>query len=224
MFEEWRQFLYYPLGLLPTIFFTLRVLLQWVQSERYKKSYTGRTFWRLSLAGNVLLGLHYMIQVQYPFALLQAGNAVISWRNLDLMSPLKKCTTTQAVRLFLGALAFVTGIFLAQSYLLIGEIDWIRTPNKLFDTQRVHHHLLWHIVGTAGCALFASRFWIQWWHAEKLQKADLGKTFWWISIFGSLISLVYFVHINDNVSIIYNCFGLIPYARNLMLIRKSQTS
>ncbi|WP_420835497.1 lipid-A-disaccharide synthase N-terminal domain-containing protein [Parachlamydia acanthamoebae] len=28
----------------------------------------------------------------------------------------------------------------------------------------------WHCLGTIGLALFASRFWIQWWCAEKQQK------------------------------------------------------
>lgn len=222
MLDELRPFLYYPLGLLPTIFFTLRILVQWMQSEKYQKSYVGRAFWRLSLAGNLLLMLHYIIQVQYPFALLQGGNAVISWRNLNLINAGKKLNTTQTVGVFLGTLAMVTAAFIAQSYFTIGELDWIRTPTKLFDQTRQHHHLIWHIIGTVGGTLFASRFWIQWWHAERHQRSELSKTFWWVSIFGSIVSLVYFVHIGDNISMIHYGFGLIPYARNLILMNRAQ--
>lgn len=222
MFEDLRPLLYYPLGLLPSIFFTLRILVQWLQSEKHQKSYTGRTFWRLSLAGNTLLLLHYIIQVQYPFAILQVGNAVISWRNLNLMKEGKNYNTSQAVWIFSGTLAIVTIIFIAQSYLFIGQLDWIRTPTKLFDQTRQHHHLIWHIIGAIGGTLFASRFWIQWWHAERHQRSELGKTFWWVSIIGSVVSLVYFIHIRDNVSIFHYAFGLIPYARNLILIRRAK--
>lgn len=222
MTDELRQLLYYPLGLLPSIFFTLRILVQWLQSEKLKRSYTGRAFWRLSISGNILLCLHYIIQVQYPFALLQAGNAVISWRNLDLLKAQRRCSTSQAVSIFFASLSLVTCIFLAQSSFLIGEIDWIRTPTKLFDTERHYHNLAWHIFGSIGNILFASRFWLQWWRAERSQQSELGPLFWWTSIIGSLISLIYFVRIGDTVSIVYNSFGLIPYVRNLVLIKKAK--
>jgi lipid-A-disaccharide synthase-like uncharacterized protein len=220
MFEDWRPFLYYPLGLLPTIFFTLRMLLQWFQSEKRKQSYVSPAFWKLSLAGNLLLLLHYFIQVQYPFAILQTGNAIIAWRNLNLMGE-KKQTSLRSVFLYLGLSVFtVTLAFLAQSYFLIGEIDWIRTPTKLWDTARQHHHLTWHILGSIGGILFASRLWIQWWQIEKSKRSELGPTFWWLSIGGSILSLIYFLRIKDFVSVVHFSFGLIPYIRNLVLLKK----
>jgi lipid-A-disaccharide synthase len=219
MFEDWRPFLYYPLGILPSVFFTLRMLLQWYQSERKKESYVSKGFWRLSLAGNLLLLLHYFIQVQYPFALLQTGNAIIAWRNLNLMGQ-KKIATLSRVFLYLGiSAALVTLAFLAQSYFVIGEIDWIRTPTKLWDTTRQYHHISWHILGSIGGILFASRLWIQWWQIEQSKKSELGPIFWWLSISGSILSLIYFIRIQDVVSIIHFSFGLIPYVRNLMLLR-----
>lgn len=220
MTEEWRTILYYPLGLLPLVFFTLRIFVQWFQSEKYQKSYVGSTFWKLSLAGNLLLMSHYFIQVQFPFALLQAGNAVISWRNLNLMESTNYYKTKTAVAILFSSLLFVTLAFMAQSYFLIGELDWIRTPKKFFDTTRQHHVLIWHILGTVGGALFASRFWIQWWQAESHKRSELRKAFWWMSIIGSVVSLVYFVHIRDTVNIIHYAFGLIPYVRNLVLIKR----
>lgn len=218
--DHWRSLLYYPLGLLPSLFFTLRILIQWIQSERRQSSYVGKAFWRLSLAGNLLLLLHYTFQVQYPFALIQAGNAFISWRNLNLMKSRPTKTTSTLALLFLSLL-ITTLLFLAQSHFLIGEIDWIRTPTKPNQLHREHHALVWHLIGTIGAILFASRFWIQWWMAEKLQQSTLTPTFWWISIVGSLLCLVYFIEIRDTVSILNYSFGLIPYFRNLMLITKS---
>lgn len=220
--DELRQTLYYPLGLLPAVFFTLRILIQWYQSEKRKRSFAGAAFWRLSLAGNILLCLHYIIQVQYPFALLQAGNAAISFRNLDLLKVTRKYNTFRAALLFVSSLLLITFIFILQSRFLVGEIDWIRTPVKLSDPMRQYHNIFWHLLGSTGALLFASRFWLQWWRAEKMQQSELGTGFWWASIGGSLLSLVYFVHIGDTVSVIYNSFGLIPYARNLILIKNEK--
>ena len=222
MSENWRLLLYYPLGILPTFFFTLRILVQWWQSEKLKTSYAGRTFWRLSLAGNICLMLHYFVQVQFPFSLLQAGNAVISWRNLNLIKARNRVSTTTTIVILLGSLALLTLAFMAQSTFIIGEMDWIRTPEKLFDGGRQRHSLVWHIIGTFGTALFASRFWIQWWQTERAKRSELGNTFWWLSIGGSVISLLYFLHIQDTISAFYYSFGLIPYARNLLLLRRRQ--
>lgn len=222
MSDELRQLLYYPLGIIPSFFFTLRVLIQWIQSEKHKKSYVGHTFWRLSLSGNFFLILHYIIQIQYPFAILQAGNAVISWRNLNLMKSDNQCTIKTTILVFLGSFTLVTLIFIAQSHFIIGEIDWVRTPTKLFDTARHYNSPMWHIFGTMGGVLFSSRFWFQWWKAEQVKHSELGRTFWWLSIFGSFVLLIYFLHIKDTVNIILYSCTFVPYARNLILMKQKK--
>lgn len=222
MLEEWRTLLYYPLGVLPSVFFVARIFLQWIQSEQKKRSYVSASFWKLSLVGNSLQILHYLVQVQFPFALFQAGNAFISWRNLNLMKK-NSCSFRTSLSILSFLLFAVTGVFLAQSHYIIGEIDWVRTPTKLWDSSRVHHHLYWHLFGAFGGALFASRFWLQWWNAEETKKSELNPLFWWLSIAGSIVSLIYFVHIQDVVGVINYSFPLIPYARNLLLLRRQPT-
>lgn len=219
MIEEWRPLLYYPLGLLPSLFFGLRFFVQWLQSEKAGRSLVTPLFWRFSLAGNLLLMIHYFIQVQYPFCLLQATNAVISWRNLNLLNSKKPVSSRTALFIFITTIPLITFLFLAQSYWIIGEIDWVRTPVKLFDEQREFHSFSWHCFGFLGQMLFTSRFWLQWMQAEKYQASGFDKSFWKISIAGSLLSLVYFVKIRDTVSIINISFSLVPYVRNLMLMR-----
>lgn len=222
MIEDWRPLLYYPLGMLPAIFFGLRFLVQWLQSEKQQSSVVTPLFWRLSLAGNLLLMLHYLIQVQYPFALFQASNAAISWRNLNLMKEGHSFSTKGALAVFAGSLSFITLLFLIQSYWIIGEMDWIRTPVKLYDTARQHHSFSWHVLGSIGGVLFASRFWVQWWQAERRQRSELRRAFWWLSIIGSVLSLIYFIRIQDTISIFNQSFGLIPYVRNLMLLKRNR--
>jgi lipid-A-disaccharide synthase len=49
----------------------------------------------------------------------------------------------------------------------------------------------------------------------------LGAQFWWLSLVGDLMTLAYFTQIYDPVNIVGPALGLIPYIRNLMLLRQS---
>ncbi|MGA8165488.1 MAG: lipid-A-disaccharide synthase N-terminal domain-containing protein [Waddliaceae bacterium] len=224
MVEQWRAFLYYPLGILPSVFFISRLIIQWWQSEKYQKSYVGPIFWRLSAIGNILLLCHYFVQVQYPFALLQTANAVISWRNLHLMFRKPPYSTAAVIGILFFWVGLVSVCFLAQSYWVIGECDWIRSPTKFLQHSRQHHAFSWHLVGTFGGVLFSSRFWVQWWQVERNKKSELDTTFWWLSILGAGVSIVYFSRIQDTVSALRYSVGIIPYFRNLLLIRRSKLS
>jgi len=200
------------------------MLVQWLQSEKKKKSFVTPLFWRLSIVGNLLLYCHHVIQVQVQFALLQSVNALIAWRNLDFLRGDKKPYSRNLVFLVLALfLCFTALIFLVQGHFLLEEMDWVRTPQKLWNATRQYHALSWHVLGAFGAILFASRFWVQWWIAEFHQRSELGSSYWILSIAGSLIVLVYSWHIRDVVVIFYHLFSLIPYLRNLMLLRRLPT-
>lgn len=219
MLEDWRIALYYPLGILPSIFFSLRFFIQWLRSERVGKSVVIPLFWKLSLAGNSLLFLHYFIQLQYPFALIQAINGLIAWRNLNLMRRSQKPIEFHSmVMLIMATLGIVTIAFhLHLSHIENGS--WFGAV-PVSSTKIAAAPLWLHLVGISGQSLFASRFWIQWWLAEKNQKSQLPAIFWWLSLAGTVVSLAYFIAIADVVSILNNSFGIIPYVRNLVLIRR----
>lgn len=73
-------------GFLGQLLFSMRFLLQWVQSERAKKSVIPVAFWYFSLGGSLVL-LAYAIHRQDPvFILGQAVGLVIYLRNLFLIS------------------------------------------------------------------------------------------------------------------------------------------
>lgn len=220
--DDWRAILYYPLGILPALFFGLRILFQWVQSERVGQSVVFPLFWRLSLAGNLLAFVHYFIQLQFPFALIQAINAVISWRNLDLMRQPRSLLTTKGALMLLGVtLTALTTGFALQGLLWGGDVEWTRVPVKMWGSAaQLSHPFIWHIVGSIGGCLFASRFWVQWWLAEMEQQSSLSSAFWWLTIWGNVLSLIYFARIGDTVSLINNGFSAIPALRNLMLLAR----
>ena len=73
-------------GFLGQALFSMRFILQWIQSERERRSVIPVAFWYFSLAGSIVL-LAYAIHRQDPvFILGQAAGNVIYLRNLYLIS------------------------------------------------------------------------------------------------------------------------------------------
>ena len=218
MMELWREWLY-PLGFLSSLAFGGRFLLQWITSEVRQQSTVTRLFWKISLTGNLLLLFHSMIQMQYHVSFFQSCNAVISWRNLNLMQK-QQAKFQPVIVLFVCAVTLTTALFALQGHYT--DTAWFRIPTISWLPRSGQIDQTWHLIGFLGLALFSSRFWVQWWCAEKHQTSYLGPAFWWLSLVGDLLTLSYFLRIADPVNLLGPAFGLIPYIRNLMLIRKQQ--
>jgi lipid-A-disaccharide synthase len=222
MSDQWRESLYF-LGFLSSLTFGLRMAFQWLYSEYLGKSTVTPTFWKLSLTGNVLLAFHAFIQLQFHVFIIQVGNGVIAWRNLNLMQPSQsRLRTRQALAVMAATLALGTLLFASQG--LFTPHTWIRVPVTPWSNPEAHTvSWMWHVAGTIGIVLFNSRFWVQWWGAESAKQSSLGATFWWISLAGEILCFSYFMKIGDAVNFIGPLFALVPYVRNLALIyRKRQ--
>ncbi len=147
MTEHLRELLY-PLGFLSSLAFSARMLLQWLNSEVKGKSIVTETFWKLSLCGNLLLITHAFIQIQFHVSLVQSCNAVISWRNLNLMKPKARQVTTGCTIaiLFIAAIATVSA-FLFQAYLMNDLTGWFRIPSTPWQTNEEKHiSFFWHMI------------------------------------------------------------------------------
>lgn len=68
-------------------------------------------------------------------------------------------------------------------------------------------------------SLFAARFLVQWVKSERARRSIIPTSFWYFSLAGSLLLLVYAVHQRDAVFILGQGAGTIVYVRNLYLIR-----
>jgi lipid-A-disaccharide synthase-like uncharacterized protein len=79
----------------------------------------------------------------------------------------------------------------------------------------------WVMVGCIGQAAFFMRFMIQWIASEKKGESFIPIYFWYLSIGGGLILLIYAIHIGDPVFTLGQSCGLMVYIRNLMLIYKN---
>lgn len=220
MNDLWREWLY-PLGFLSTAAFSGRMLLQWVSSEAKGRSTVMPAFWILSLIGNIFLAAHSFIQLQIHVCLIQACNGVISWRNLNLMQPKDSQLSLRSTLLIMaGAIVTVIAAFWLQSLEFGNDtFAWFRIPSTPWQTAAgANIPLTWHLIGFFGLTLFASRFWIQWWSAERNKKSTLDGPFWWASLIGDLVCTAYFIAIGDPVNYLGPLFALIVYTRNLMLI------
>ncbi len=76
----------------------------------------------------------------------------------------------------------------------------------------------WLAFGIVAQLLFTARFVIQWLASEKAGKSVMPLAFWFFSMAGGLMTLVYGFVRREPVIIIGQSFGLVVYIRNLMLI------
>lgn len=83
---------------------------------------------------------------------------------------------------------------------------------------------IWVAVGLLGQAIFAGRFLLQWIYSERQKQSVIPVGFWYMSLLGSLILLVYALYRRDPVFIIGQAFGFIVYIRNLQLIAKHKAT
>jgi lipid-A-disaccharide synthase-like uncharacterized protein len=83
---------------------------------------------------------------------------------------------------------------------------------------------VWITVGFIGQALFASRFFVQLLKSEMEGKSVIPVAFWYFSIGGGLITLVYALHLGKVglPFLVAQVGGLIVYGRNLWLVRRER--
>jgi lipid-A-disaccharide synthase-like uncharacterized protein len=75
----------------------------------------------------------------------------------------------------------------------------------------------WVCLGWAGNAVFGSRFFVQWWATERQKRVVVPTVFWWLSLAGSGLLLIYGIHRKDLVFVFAYLFNWIPYIRSLMI-------
>ena len=83
--DHWGEFWWVVVGLAGQLMFSMRFLIQWISSERARKSVMPVAFWYFSIAGGAIL-LAYAIWRHDPvFVLGQAMGVFIYLRNLWLI-------------------------------------------------------------------------------------------------------------------------------------------
>ncbi len=81
---------------------------------------------------------------------------------------------------------------------------------------------LWVALGFLAQGMFTMRFVVQWLASERAGKSVIPLAFWFFSMAGGLMLLVYAIQRRDPVFIAGQSLGLLVYVRNLMLIRREK--
>jgi lipid-A-disaccharide synthase-like uncharacterized protein len=81
------------------------------------------------------------------------------------------------------------------------------------------HHVTvtpWKLVGYLGVFLFTSRWFVQLYATKKLRRVHMPQSFWWLSVFGSVLLVSYFTFgKNDSVGVLSNLFPAFVSVYNL---------
>ena len=83
--------------------------------------------------------------------------------------------------------------------------------------------VFWTSVGILANVVFSSRVYLQWYVTEKKKQVTVPALFWWLSLVGSLLFLLYALFYDQHfVIIIAYAFSWIPYIRNLIIHHRHQ--
>ena len=89
--------------------------------------------------------------------------------------------------------------------------------NRLFNiTSPIG--IAWVLVGLLGQALFTGRMVVQWMVSERRGRSTVPVAFWWLSLMGASMLLVYFIWRKDIVGVLGQGLGWFIYIRNLSMI------
>jgi lipid-A-disaccharide synthase-like uncharacterized protein len=77
----------------------------------------------------------------------------------------------------------------------------------------------WLLLGLLAQVTFFSRWIIQWVASEVRRESVMPVLFWWCSLLGATMLLVYFVGRREPIGVLGQAIGWTVYSRNLYLIR-----
>ena len=199
----------YVIGFLAQVFFSARILLQWILSERAKKVISPAIFWQLSIVGSYLLFVYGWLRDDFAIILGQIISYYIYIWNLDKKHQWKK------LPFIIRTLLLLTPV-VAILYMLK---DASALVDQFFRNEKIPLWLL--IYGSMGQIIFTLRFVYQWIYSKRKDESLLPIGFWVISLLGALIIVSYAIYRRDPVLILGQSTGLIAYSRNIYLSRKA---
>ena len=204
--------LLYVIGFLAQLFFSARILLQWILSERARRVVSPALFWILSLAGSYLLFVYGWMRDDFAIVLGQIIAYYIYIWNLRIKGLWKRIP--MAVRILL-ALTPVVAVGFACAHIDAFVRDFFRN-------EAVPLWLL--LFGSAGQVIFTLRFVYQYSYSRRRGESILPIGFWVLSLTGSAIIVAYGIVRLDPVLILGQSVGFVAYTRNILIHKKDRNS
>lgn len=177
-----------------------RVMVQWLASERERRSANPRSYWWLSLGASALLGAATLGLEEWVLLPGYLVNAAIYGRNLGLRDG-------ESSRLGPVPAALV-GLAAAAGLMVWG----FRNSEAGASVE-----MPWLALGLAGQAIWSTRFIVQWWLSERLGRSHFPLAFWWLSLGGSLLNLAYTLQLDTPIFWVGFVTAWFVPLRNLML-------
>ncbi len=200
----------YAIGFVAQAFFSARILIQWILSERARRVVSPSLYWICSIIGSILLFSYGWLRDDFSIILGQLISYYIYIWNLKA-----KGVWSNVASLF----RFVI-FFFPLTALLMMLCDLPGFVNNFFHNDAVSLPLL--LFGSAGQIIFTVRFIYQWYYSFKRHESILPVGFWVISLIGSGMIVAYGIFRLDIVLILGQSVGFVAYSRNIIINKKSK--
>ncbi len=201
------------------VIFNSRFYVQWLASERKKRSVIPIAFWYQTAIGSFMLLLwawhttSALGAVSQCFTLVPCGrNLIHIWRERGVLSRRLHHATHIAV-----AIVVVLGIFVVYAASM-SEIN----DHQDSSAAEVKWAVLWLAIGLIGQALFALRVFIQWAITEMRRKSIVPSSFWYISVVATVLQAIAFAARGggDWVYALGMISNLFVYLRNIWFLHR----
>ncbi len=196
------------IGFLAQGFFSARILVQWIMSERAKRVLSPSLFWVFSLIGSYLLCLYGWLRDDFSIVFGQFISYYVYLWNLYAKG-------------IWGRIPKIFQIILACTPIV--AICLVASNADTYIQRFIHNDAvpMWLLLfGSAGQFIFTMRFVYQWYYSHRLGMSKLPAFFWILSLVGSLTIVSYGIIRHDIVLIVGQSFGLVAYTRNLCLLHR----
>ena len=202
------SWLVYTIGFFAQLLFSGRSVFQWILSEKSKKVLTPSLFWQLSLIASFLMFLYGYLRSDFAIMLGQALTYFIYIRNLQLQGEWIK------IHKYLRFLLWIFPVLIV----ILGYNNNIYDADRLFKNEDIPFWLL--MLGIVSQVVFTLRFIYQWIYSEKHKESVLPLGFWLLSFAGSSLIIIYSIYRVDPVLFAGHAFGIVMYARNMVILRR----
>lgn len=197
---------YFVIGFIAQGLFSIRVLIQWMMSEKAKKVVSPTVYWQISLFASFLFSIYGWLRGDFAIILGQIFSYYIYIWNLNSKHHWKRLhPIARYIILFTPVVALIYVLYNGDS-----------SSTRLFGNIPIGLLLF----GSAGQIIFTFRFIYQWWYSRSRDESLLPVGFWVLSLIGSAITIVYGIYRRDPVLIIGQSAGFIAYSRNLWLAKR----
>ena len=194
------------IGYTAQLLFSARLIIQWVASEKAKKSKSPVLYWIFSLMASLLLILYGKFRNDIAIIAGQSLSYIAYIINLYLKNVIQKLAFPIKILIFLLPLLIWLSLFFSKNYGLASAFE----NNSTF----------WTIWGTLGMLILTFRFLYQAIYSIRVKESVLPLLFWIFSIIGSSMVIVYSIKRKDPVLFIGQIFVIFVYIRNVMFYLK----